>query len=229
MSASGPPPAVRPIALSSFPVYRIETARFVLRPWAPSDAPALAAAQDESREHLSDFMPWAVQPESVDEVVRKLRVFRASFDRGEDFLIGAFDHDGAIVGGTGLHPRVGPGGIEIGYWVHAAHVRRGIATEIAAALTRVALEILGMRWVEIRCASTNEPSAGVARKLGFTHEATLRDRLILPTGRIDDVRVFSMLARDYAANAAPVMKALTVRAFDAVGREIGGPGGREAS
>lgn len=41
-----------------------------------------------------------------------------------------------VVGGCGLHRRVGPGGLEIGYWVHAAWTRRGIAA--AAGFTRVA-------------------------------------------------------------------------------------------
>ena len=72
-------------------------------------------------------MLWADrEPESIVEMIDKLRLFRSWFDAGEDFLYGGFSKDGTTcVGGSGLHPRVGKGGIEIGYWTHADHVRQG--------------------------------------------------------------------------------------------------------
>lgn len=200
-------------------VYRIETPRLVLRCWSPEDAELAKTAEDESREHLRPFMLWADRmPESLGETVDKLRLFRSWFDTGEDFLFGAFStDDGTCVGGAGLHPRVGKGGIEIGYWTHAHHLRRGIATEVAGALTRAAFEIGRMRWVEIRCATQNAGSAGIPPKLGFTHEATLKDRLVLSNGAIDDAMVFTLLARDYDASAA---KRIPFTAFDAAGRKL---------
>jgi RimJ/RimL family protein N-acetyltransferase len=200
-------------------VYRVETPRLVVRCWSPEDAHALKAAEDESREHLRPFMLWADRlPEPLAEVIDKLRLFRAWFDTGEDFYFGVFDKDGGgCVGGAGLHPRVGKGGIEIGYWTHGAHVRRGIATEVAGALTRAAFEVTRLRWVEIRCAASNVASAGVPRGLGFAHEATLRQRLVLPSGEIDDTLVFTLLARDYEASAA---RRIPFTAFDATGRTL---------
>ena len=44
---------------------------------------------------------------------------------------GVFVTDGRLVGALGLHRRVGPGALEIGYWVHVDHTRRGIATASA--------------------------------------------------------------------------------------------------
>ena len=73
---------------------------------------------------------------------------------------------------------------------------------MAGALTRAAFEIGRMRWVEIRCASKNVASAGIPPKLGFTHEATLKDRLTLASGEVDDALVFTLLAHDYPASAA---------------------------
>ena len=197
-------------------VYRVETPRLVLRCWSPEDAPLAKRAEDESRDHLRRFMPWADhEPEPLADIVDRLRVFRSEFDTGEDFIFGVFSKaDGSCVGGTGLHPRVGAGGIEIGYWVHAAHVRNGFATEVAGALTRVAFEIGRMRWVEIRCASANVASAGIPRRLGFVHEATLAHRLLHADGTVDDALVFTMLARDYATSAA---KRIAFTAFDASG------------
>ena len=200
-------------------VYRVETPRIVVRCWMPEDAPAAKKAEDESREHLLQFMLWAERiPEPLGEVIDKLRLFRSWFDAGEDFMFGAFSKDdGSCIGGAGLHPRVGKGGIEIGYWVHVDHVRKGFATEMAGALTRAAFEIGCMRWVEIRTAPENVASSSVPGKLGFAHEATLKDRLVLPNGAIADALVFTMLARDYPASTA---KRIPVTAFDGAGRKL---------
>src|SRR5207248_18722 len=79
-----------------------------------------------------------------------------------------------LLGGGGLHPRTGPGGMDIGYWVRASSARQGIAAEAAAALTRVGIEICKADRIEIHVDPGNEASLGVPRKLGFTEEATLR-------------------------------------------------------
>jgi RimJ/RimL family protein N-acetyltransferase len=200
-------------------VYRVETPRVVIRCWSPEDAVLAKTAEDESREHLRTFMLWADRtPEPLGETIDKLRLFRSWFDAGEDFMFGAFSKaDGSCIGGAGLHPRVGKGGMEIGYWVHVAHVRQGIATEVAGALTRAAFEIGRMRWVEIRCATSNTASAGIPPKLGFVHEATLKERLVLSNGAIDDAMVFTLLARDYDTSAA---KRIPFAAYDGGGRKL---------
>jgi RimJ/RimL family protein N-acetyltransferase len=200
-------------------VYRIETPRIVVRCWSPDDAPLAKKAEDESRDHLRPFMLWADRvPETMTEMVDKLRLFRSWFDAGDDFMFGAFSRDdGSCVGGAGLHPRVGKGGIEIGYWTHVDHVRKGYATEVAGALTRAAIEVGHMRWVEIKVATTNVASAAVPLKLGFVHEATLKQRLLLTNGKVDDAQVFTMLARDYDASAA---RRIPFAAFDAAGRKL---------
>src|SRR4051794_12188697 len=108
-------------------VYRLETPRMVVRCWSPEDAPLAKQAEDESRESLRPFMLWADRtPEPINDMIDKLRLFRSWFDSGEDFLYGGFSKDGTTcIGGAGLHPRVGKGGIEIGYWTHADHLRKG--------------------------------------------------------------------------------------------------------
>jgi RimJ/RimL family protein N-acetyltransferase len=203
--------------MASGPAYRIETSRLVLVPPSPELAEKAKRAEDESREHLRTFMLWADrQPETIDDTIAKLRQFRAAFEAGTDMMYLAFRGD-EIVGGTGLHARVGKGGLEIGYWVHSAHVRRGLATEIAGALTRVAFEVHEARWVEIRTAKANVASAGVPPKLGYRHEATLAQRLEVPGQKVDDALVFTLLASEYLSSPA---HAISVSAFDAVGRRL---------
>ena len=200
--------------------YRIVTERLVLRCWRPADAPLLKDAVDSSLEHLRPFMPWAhVHPEPLEATVALLRQFRASFDGGADFVYGIFDPgEERVLGGSGLHTRVGAGALEIGYWIRADATRQGFATEAAAALTRVAFELGGVDRVEVHVEPANEPSLGVPRRLGFVEEATLRRRLPpQPGGPPRDVVVFTLFADDWRGTPAASAR---YEAFDALGRPL---------
>jgi len=201
------------------PAYRIRTRRLVLRCWDPADAPRINAAIEQSREHLSPWMPWARDETlSLQERVSFLRRARGRFDLGEDFGYGVFSPDESEVwGGCGLHTRLGPGALEIGYWVHVDHINQGLATELAAALTRVGFEIHDLRRVEIHCDPKNVRSAAVPRKLGFTHEATLAQRVPDGDQGLRDAMIWSLHLADYPASPAAEAQ---IECFDAVGRRI---------
>jgi len=202
------------------PAYRIETERLVIRCWQPADAPALLAAITASLEHLRPWMPWAAyEPTDLHDKVNLLRRFRGQFDLGADFTYGIFNRsETAVWGGCGLHTRQGPDAREIGYWIHAEQINKGLATEMAAALTKVAFTVDSVKWVEIRCDPANARSARVPEKLGFTHEATLRGRAQAGDGSRRDAMVWAMLAAEYPGS--PVAAA-RVTAFDALGRVLG--------
>lgn len=204
----------------SGPAYRIVTRRLVIRCWNPADAPLLQTAITESLEHLRPWMPWAhsEHQETLETKVQRLRSFRAAFDLDRDYIYGIFGADEReVVGGTGLHTRAGEGAREIGYWIHAHHVRKGFATETAAALTRVAFEVDRMRRVEIHCDPANQVSASVPRKLGFSHDATLRARALTVDGKPRAAMIWSLLSEEYPAAPAATAK---LEAFDALGRRL---------
>ncbi|HEX4438645.1 MAG TPA: GNAT family protein [Thermoanaerobaculia bacterium] len=194
--------------------YRIETERLVLRCWEPKDAALLSEALNSSLEHLRPFMDWAHdEPEPVAAKAVRLRGFRGLFDNGESFVMGIFDPaEGQVLGGTGLHPRIGPGGLEIGYWVRASATRQGIATEAAAALTRVGFEVCEADRIEIRIEPRNVASFGVPRKLGFFEEATLRRRLPGHRGgQLRDVTIFTLFREDFDPAIASGLRAFGAR------------------
>jgi RimJ/RimL family protein N-acetyltransferase len=202
---------------ASKPAYRVVTDRLVLRPWNPEDAPLLRAMIERGRAHLGRFLPWAREVPTLDEELAQCRRMRGAFDLGTDLIYGAFlrADERVLVGGTGLHPRVGPGACEIGYWVDVDHVRRGIAVEMAAAMTRVGFEIEGLDRIEIHCAAENVASAGVPVKLGYVHEATLLRRLQNAEGGLSDRKIHSMWLDGYESSAAARVK---VEAYDGIGR-----------
>jgi RimJ/RimL family protein N-acetyltransferase len=200
--------------------YRIETERLVIRCYDPRDAALLKDAIDSSLDHLRPFIAWIDdEPKPLDDKVALIKRFRASFDSAEEFLYVTFDREECeLLGGTGLHARVGPGGLEIGYWVRASRAREGIATESAAALTRVAFEVCEADRVEIRIDPENTASFGVPRKLGFAQEATLRRRLPgRPGEALRDVTISTLFREDYPGSPAA---ATGLRAWDAAGRQL---------
>jgi RimJ/RimL family protein N-acetyltransferase len=201
------------------PAYRVHTHRLVLRCWDPSDAPLLKAAIDASLDHLRPWMPWAKdEPQDLDAKIGLLRRFRGDFDLGHDFVYGIFNRDESqVVGGTGLHPRVGEGGLEIGYWIHVEYINRGLATETAAALTKVAFKINHVNRVEIHCDPNNVRSAAVPKKLGFVQEAILRQRVPMADGKPRDDMIWTLMADEYPASIAAKAQ---VEVFDVLGRRL---------
>jgi RimJ/RimL family protein N-acetyltransferase len=202
------------------PPYRIETERLVIRCYEPEDAPLLKAAVDSSIEHLLPWMPWArFEPQSVEDKVELCRMFRGQFDLDQNYIYGIFSLDETEqFGGSGLHPRANEGSLEIGYWVAAGAVRRGIATEVTAALTRAGFELAGLERVDIQVDPTNDRSLAIPRKLGFTEEGILRRRLEAHENeRRRDSVVFSMLREELAGS--PCL-GFDYVAYDAVGSPL---------
>lgn len=139
-----------------------------IRPWREDEAAELSAAVAESIEHLRPWMPWvASEPLSLAERRAQIATWNAARRAGGDIVFGMFV-GGDIVGGCGLHRRVGRGGLAIGYWVHPAHTRRGYATHAAASLTSLAFSYRDIDHVEIHVDAGNAISAAVPRKLGYT-------------------------------------------------------------
>ena len=202
------------------PAYRIVTQRLVLRCWEPRDALLAKAAVDESIEHLRPWMPWAAgHPQELQEHINRLRNWRGKFDLGQDYVYGIFSPDEQrALGGCGLHLRLlSTDAREIGYWIHKDFTNQGLATELSAALTRVAFEIDHVRRVEIHCQPQNLRSAAVPRKLGFVHEATLRKRIPLGEERLGDSMIWTLFIEDYPDSPAATAQ---IEAYDAAGRRI---------
>lgn len=199
--------------------YRIHTKRLVLRCFSPADAPLLKAAVDASLAHLEPWMPWVRgEPQPIEQKIELLRRFRSQFDLGEDFTYAVMaPGESELCGGAGLHARIGPGALEMGYWIHVDHAGTGLGTEVAAALTRVGFEVCKLDRIEIRCDPANTRSAAIPRNLGYRHEATLRRRVPWGDSDFRDSLVWTMFASDYPSSVAA---RAPVEAFDAIGRKL---------
>lgn len=170
----------------------IETNRLTLRAFAAGDASALKDAIDANLEHLQAWMPWAMsEPSPLEAIESRVERFAAAFANGPEWgyavrLTGQHE----IIGGCGLHASVGDNALEIGYWIDSRHLRRGYATESAAALTATAFAIPSIGRVEIRCDPANVASAAISRRLGFMYMHTLDRNTRTPRGELRDTMVF---------------------------------------
>ena len=183
------------------PAYVIRTARLTIRCYERPDVRAVHRAVLDNVDALSPWMPWVEhEPMPISERAALLRTFRARFDSGEDLIYGIFETDGErYLGGCGLHQRVGPGGLEIGYWIVRDRWGDGLATEAAAALTRVGFERMGAKRMELRIDPSNVRSLAIPPKLGYTKEGTVRGRICI-AGELKPIVVFGMHADEFAGS-----------------------------
>lgn len=197
---------------------RIETERVVLTRPDPSHLEEIHAAVADTHEQLSPWMPWAEgEPATLEQREDDIRRLRAGFDRDEDYTYFLFERNGSrALGGAGLHPRVGTGGMELGYWIRATDQGQGLAVEVAGALIRAAMERVGLDRVQIHIEPGNVPSHRVVEKLGVPLEATLRRRF-LRGGDLRDICVYTVFRDDYPGSVAATTEA---RFLDAEGRPL---------
>jgi RimJ/RimL family protein N-acetyltransferase len=137
--------------------------------WREALLPGLSAAVAASFPELHLWMPWAATPPSDDDLRAALRTGEWAFDEDADWAYVLVEvASGEIVGAAGLHRRVGPRALEIGYWVRSDRAGRGYATAAAGALAEAAAaNVPDLDRVEIHMDEANLASAAVPRKLGF--------------------------------------------------------------
>lgn len=160
---------------------RADFGRVELRRWRASDADLCFRLVTESLEHLRPWMPWATDDYELADAQDYMERCEDSWADGTAFqyLIIA---DGTPAGSAGLMARIGPGALEIGYWVHPASIGRGVATAASAALTAAALALPGIDHVEIHHDERNLASGRVPAKLGYTHVETRAERVEMAPG-----------------------------------------------
>jgi ribosomal-protein-serine acetyltransferase len=150
-------------------------AAVTLRRWRIADAELCLGLTTESLAHLRPWMAWATSDYGLAEAWDYLSGCETGWTAGTAFQYLILE-SGIPAGSAGLMGRIGPGGLEIGYWVHPDHTSKGVATAAAAALTDAALTLPGVDRVEIHHDELNRASERVPVKLGYRHVGTCVSR-----------------------------------------------------
>jgi ribosomal-protein-serine acetyltransferase len=153
---------------------------FVVRLWRPEDVPALHRAVLDNLDHLRPWMSWiSLEPLSEVQRLEQVVAWRADWEAGGTAPMAMLLH-GEVVGGTGYTRRPGTAGLEIGYWVHSAHLGLGYATRAARLLTAAAFAGTDEPAVEIHHDRNNTRSGRVPPRLGFLRIGELPDPIVAP-------------------------------------------------
>jgi ribosomal-protein-alanine N-acetyltransferase len=164
--------------------FRIETERFVIRPWEPAEEPAFRAmvGDPEMMRYISSGQPW--NEERIEEFFTRQRRHLAT--RG--FCLGAVVEKttGRIVGLSGLQPlRVGDD-VEAGWWVAKELWGQGVGTEVGRACLRYAWDVLDLPRMVAVAFRENGPSIRIMEKIGMSFERNVLGKDIgFPGGEIE--------------------------------------------
>src|SRR5581483_1394511 len=77
----------------------------VVRRYVEADIAPLVDVVNASLEHLQSWMPWAQEPQTVEQQMDWFREADRAWADGTNYVYGIFDASGRIVGGTGFHIR----------------------------------------------------------------------------------------------------------------------------
>ena len=184
---------------NEIPLERIDGERVVLRPLGESDARPLFTLIDESRDFLSEHLPWPDECDSVACVVAKIDAWEMQAQMANGACWGIFEKtpEGEVVAGCIVLGWVqwAHRSATISYWLGRRFCGRGLATEALLLIAGEAFA-MGLNRLELSASVNNPKSAAVARRAGFREEGVCREYERLH-GRYEDHIRFALLAKDF--------------------------------
>ena len=158
-------------------------------------------AVDNSRAHLSEFLPWVDNIQSVQDFTDYLTSCEGLYQQKKEVSFVIFFKE-SIVGRIGLHHlnlqnKAGA----IGYWLTKSAEGKGVIINASKAVIDYGFHDLGLHRIEIKAAATNIKSQAVPEKLNFHKEGVLRQAELL-NNQFVDLILYSMLADEWESNKA---------------------------
>ena len=148
--------------IDEIPETELPGERVVLRVLHEPDAAGLYRLIDASREHLSRFLPWPPDCNSVEYVMDRLETWVMQAQMGNGTCWGIFEK---TAGGDNLAGCIFIGWVHpehrsatISYWLGQNFTGRGLATEALNLLCKFCFEALKLNRLEITAAVENKAS-----------------------------------------------------------------------
>ncbi|MFW6694863.1 GNAT family N-acetyltransferase [Streptomyces sp. MAR4 CNX-425] len=164
-----------------------------MEPWQAAE---LAAFTDRHRAHLEPWLPWTYVVHDEASARRFLQKYADSQarDAGRIFAIRL---DGELVGNMIYRLfDTEQGSCELGAWLAPEAQGRGLVTRAAGRMIDWAVDVRGLSRVEWLVNPANKASIAVARRLGMTHEGTMRS-LFEMAGERHDMELWALLDHEW--------------------------------
>ncbi len=169
-----------------------------LRPLTRADAAEAFSLIAANRAHLDRWLRWSSTVQTLADVQGFIAQFSEKQLRGDGFHLG-IRVDGRLAGGCicwYIHRQ--NRNAEVGYWLGAEYLGRGLATRAANAVVDRLFSGEGVHRVEMQCAVDNSPSRAIAERLGFRLEGIRRDSHWI-TDRFLDHAIYGLLESEWRA------------------------------
>jgi ribosomal-protein-serine acetyltransferase len=164
----------------------------MLRPLQDKDAAEMFELIQHNRAHLDPWLRWSGRVKTLEDTAALIQRFQQKHLNGDGFHAGIWLKE-KLTGGVVCHYiNRESSKTEIGYWLGADYVGRGLITRAARVVIQHLFVVEKMHRIEIQCATDNLPSRAVAERLGFTLEGVKRESEWL-TSRYADHSLFSLL------------------------------------
>lgn len=131
---------------------------------------------NSNRGYLEKYLPWVKETTTARDTISFIETVHDRRQNGTAYGFGVM-LEGRLVGHASLMNLRGEEGVvpEVGYWVSEDASGKGIATQVAEALTELALQDLGEDMVLIRADVNNFASNRIAEKLGYFIDGDARE------------------------------------------------------
>lgn len=166
---------------------------------AAEHAQPLYDAVNSNRKHLSEFLPWVDNMQSLDDFHKYIKNCELRYQQKEEVSF-VIILDEIPVGRIGLHYlHLQNKSGAIGYWLTKNAEGKGIITKSCKKLITYAFQDLGLRRIEIKAAVNNVRSQSIPEKLNFKKEGILRKAELVNNTFLDLV-LYSMLSNEWDKN-----------------------------
>ena len=156
---------------------RFKTARLILRPIAPEDAPAIFTGYGQDPD-VARFVTWRPHQDRADIAAYIARCVAAPAERSRTYaLIGR--EAGRLLGAFDLR-RPEPHRLDCGYVLARAEWGKGLMTEALSEVVRWAMQQHDIWRIGAVCDIENRASARVMEKAGLVREGILRRWILHP-------------------------------------------------
>ncbi|MEO6682861.1 MAG: GNAT family protein [Ginsengibacter sp.] len=159
-------------------------------------AEPLFFAVDNNRDHLSKFLPWVANMQTVNDFKNYINICE-SLNRIKKEVSFVIIYKEELVGRIGInHIDLQNKNAAIGYWLIKKAEGNGIITTACKKLISYGFTNLDLNRIEIKAATENLKSQAIPQKLNFTYEGILRQAELV-NNEFLDLKLYSLLKNEW--------------------------------